>query len=49
MLFQPTSVFVLLLVLAFWITVLWAIVTATKALQRIATAIELLVRQKEQR
>jgi hypothetical protein len=49
MLFQPTSVILLLLVLAFWITVLWAVVTATKAQQRIATSIELSVRQKEQR
>jgi hypothetical protein len=39
----------LLPVLAFWITILWAVITATKTLQRIATSIELLVRQKEER
>jgi hypothetical protein len=38
-----------LLVLAFCITILWAVITAAKTLQRIATAIELLVRQKEER
>jgi hypothetical protein len=35
---------------AFWITILWAVVTVTKTLQRIATSFELLlVRQKEER
>jgi hypothetical protein len=47
--FEPTSLVVLLLVLAFWITILWAVITATKTLRRIATSIELLVRQKEER
>jgi hypothetical protein len=47
--FDPTHLILLLLVLAFWITILWAVITATKALQRIATSIELFVRQKEER
>jgi hypothetical protein len=49
MLFEPTSLVILVMVVAFWITILWAVVTATKTLQRIATSIELLVRQKEER
>jgi hypothetical protein len=49
MLSNPTSLVVLALVLAFWITILWAVITATKTLQRIATSIELLVKQKEER
>jgi hypothetical protein len=49
MLFDPTRPVLSLLVLAFCITILWAVITATKTLQRIATSIELLVRQKEER
>jgi hypothetical protein len=49
MLFEPTRLILLLVVLAFWITILWAVITATRALQRIATSIELLVGQKEER
>jgi hypothetical protein len=47
MLFDPTRPVLSLLVLAFCITILWAAITATMTLQRIATSIELLVRQKE--
>ena len=47
--FQPPHLVLLLLVLAFWITILWAVITATKTLQRIATSIELLVREKAER
>jgi hypothetical protein len=49
MLFDPTRPVLSPLVLAFLITILWAVITATKTLQRIATSIELLVRQKEER
>jgi hypothetical protein len=49
MLFDPTRPVLSLLVLAFSITILWAVITATKTLQRIATATELLARQKEER
>jgi hypothetical protein len=49
MLFEPTSVILLLLALGFWITILWAVITATKTLQRIAASLEQLVRQKEER
>lgn len=49
MLFEPTGVIVLLLVLGFWITILWAIITATKTMQRIAASMEQIVRQKEER
>jgi hypothetical protein len=45
MLFEPTHLVLLLLVLAFWIAILWAVITATRSLQRIATSIELLVSQ----
>jgi hypothetical protein len=49
MLFGPTHVIFLLLILGFWITILWAIITATKTLQRMATSLEQLVRLKEER
>jgi hypothetical protein len=39
----------LVLVLAFWITILWAVITSTKTLRRIGASIEQLVRQKEGR
>ena len=44
-----TNVIVLVLFVGFWITILWAIITATKTLQRMATSLEQLVRQKEER
>jgi hypothetical protein len=49
MLTLPNHPVLLLLVLAFWITILWAVITTTKTLQRIATSFELLVKQKEER
>jgi hypothetical protein len=49
MLFEPTHVIFLVLIVGFWVTILWAIVTATKTLQRMATSLEQLVRQKEER
>ena len=49
MLFEPTHVIFLVLIVGFWITTLWAIITATKTLQRMATSLEQLVRQKEER
>ncbi|HEY1964297.1 MAG TPA: hypothetical protein VGG59_05170 [Acidobacteriaceae bacterium] len=49
MLFGPTHVIFLLLIVGFWITVLWAVITATKTLQRIAASLEQLVKQKEER
>jgi hypothetical protein len=48
MLFGPTHVIFLLLIVGFWITILWAVITATKTLQRIATSLEQLARQKEE-
>lgn len=44
-----TNVIFLLLIVGFWITILWAVITATKTLQRIATSLEQLARQKEER
>jgi hypothetical protein len=49
MLFGPTHVIFLVLILGFWIAILWAVITATKTLQRMATSLEQLVRQKEER
>ena len=49
MLFGPTHVIFLLLIIGFWITILWAVITATKTLQQMATSLEQLVRQKEER
>jgi hypothetical protein len=49
MLFGPTHVIFLVLIVGFWITILWAIITATKTLQRMATSLEQSVRQKEER
>ena len=49
MLFVPTQVILLLLFLGFWIIILWAVITATKTLQRIAASMEQIVRQKEER
>jgi hypothetical protein len=49
MLFEPTHAIFLLLIVGFWITILWAVLTATKTLQRIAVSFEQLVRQKEER
>jgi hypothetical protein len=49
MLFEPTHVIFLLLIVGFWLTILWAVITFTKTLQRIAMSLEQLVRQKEER
>jgi hypothetical protein len=49
MFFEPIKLTFLLLLLGFWITILWALVTTTKTLQRIATSCEQLARQKEER
>ena len=49
MLFGPTHVIFLLLIVGFWITILWAVITATKTLERMATSLEQLVGQKEAR
>jgi hypothetical protein len=49
MLFGPIQAILLLLFLGFWIAILWTVITATKTLQRIATSLEQLVRQKEER
>lgn len=49
MLFEPTHAILLLLFLGFWIAILWAVITATKTLQRIAASMEQIVRQKEER
>ena len=49
MLFGTTHLILLLLIVGFWITILWAIITATKTLERMATSLEQLVRQKEER
>jgi hypothetical protein len=49
MLFGPTHVIFLVLILGFWIAILGAVITATKTLQRMATSLEQLVRQKEER
>jgi hypothetical protein len=49
MLFEPTHGILLLLFLGFWIAILWAVITATKTLQRIAASMEQIVRQKEER
>jgi hypothetical protein len=45
----PNNLVLLSLVLAFWIKILWAVITATRTLQRIATSFELSVKQKEER
>ena len=44
-----TNVIVLILFVGFWVTILWAVITFTKTLQRIAMSLEQLVRQKEER
>ena len=49
MLFGLTNVIVLVLFVGFWVTILWAVITFTKTLQRIAMSLEQLVRQKEER
>jgi len=49
MLFGLTNVIVLVLIVGFWVTILWAVITATKTLERMATSLEQLVRQKEER
>jgi hypothetical protein len=49
MLFGLTNVVVLVLIVGFWIAILWAVITATKTLERMATSLEQLVRQKEER
>jgi len=49
MLFGLTNVIVLVLIVGFWVTILWAFTTATKTLERMATSLEQLVRQKEER
>jgi hypothetical protein len=49
MLIQPTSVILLLLFFAFWVTILWAVVISVKTLRRIAASMEQLVRQKDGR
>jgi hypothetical protein len=49
MLFEPTHVIFLLLIVGFWIAILWAVITATKTLQRIAVSFEQLVRQRRER
>ena len=49
MLFGPIQAILLLLFLGFRIAILWTVITATKTLQRIATSLEQLVRQKEER
>jgi hypothetical protein len=49
MLFAWTHVILLFLIVGFWITILWAVITLTKTLQRIAISLEQLVRQKEER
>jgi hypothetical protein len=49
MLFGLTNVIVLVLIVGFWITILWAVITATKTLERMAMSLEQLVRQKEER
>jgi hypothetical protein len=50
MFFGPTThVIYLLLILGFWIAILWAVITTTKTLQKIAACLEQIVRQKEER
>ncbi len=49
MLFGLTNVIVLVLIIGFWITIIWTVITATKTLERMATSLEQLVRQKEER
>ncbi len=44
-----TNAIVLVLFVGFWVTILWAVTTFTKTLQRIAMSLEQLVRQKEER
>ena len=48
MLFAPTHLIFLLVIVGFWIAILWAVITATKTLRRIATSLEQLARQKEE-
>jgi hypothetical protein len=45
----PIHLIFLLLIVGFWITILWAVITATKTLERMATSLEQLVKQKEER
>jgi hypothetical protein len=45
----PINLIFLLLIVGFWITILWAVITATKTLERMATSLEQLVKQKEER
>jgi hypothetical protein len=49
MLFAATHLIFLLLIVGFWIAILWAVITATKTLRRIATSLQQLVRQEEER
>jgi hypothetical protein len=49
MLFEPIQLILLLLLLGFWIMILWALVTTTKTVRRIATSFEQLARQTEER
>jgi hypothetical protein len=49
MLFGLTNVIVVVLFVGFWVTILSAVITFTKTLQRIAMSLEQLVRQKEER
>ena len=45
----PINLIFLSLIVGFWITILWAVITATKTLERMATSLEQLVKQKEER